>query len=517
MPRKAVLAIDQGTTGSRAVVFDQEGNVLARAYREIRGIYPNPGWVEQDPREYLRSVRECILEALQAAGPDVDIEAVGITNQRETTVAWDRRTGEPVSNAIVWQCRRTAPYCERFLAQGLEPRVTEKTGLRIDPYFSATKILWILDHVPEARVLAGKGQLAVGTVDSWLMWWLSGGRAHVTDISNASRTLLLNIHTGTWDPELLELFGVPQEILPAVQPSGSVFCEVSAELEPLKGVPVAGVAGDQHAALFGQTCFEPGMAKNTYGTALAVMMNTGTTPVHSSSGLTTDLAWKVQGRTEYSLEGVVFIGGAAVQWLRDGIKVVQKAAETEPLARSVDDTGGVYFVPAFVGLCAPYWDMYARGTIVGITHGTTEAHLARATLESIAYQTRDNVDAMARDLGRPVPVLRVDGGATRNEFLMQFQADILGLPVERAANLEMAAQGAAFLAGLSVGTWASKEELSRLWKCDRVFEPAMSEDRREELYAGWKAAVERSRGWAQALSQEKPTSTPSPSVSERNP
>ena len=498
MPKRAILAIDQGTTGSRVVVFDQDGNVLAREYREINQIYPNPGWLEQDPMEYIRSVKDCIEAALETCGPDVKIEGIGITNQRETTVAWDRKTGKPVANAIVWQCRRSAPYCEKLLADGLEPLVMEKTGLRIDPYFSATKIQWILDNVPEARRLAEAGDLAVGTVDSWLMWWLTGGKVHVTDVSNASRTMLYNIHTCAWDPELLEITGIPKAVLPEVKESSNVFGEVAIDLPALRGVPIAGVAGDQQAALFGQACFEPGMTKNTYGTSLAVMMSTGDRPVPSRHGLTTDMGWSIKGKRSYSLEGVVFIGGMAVQWLRDGIKVIKHAADTEALARSVPDTGGVYFVPAFVGLCAPYWDMYARGTILGITHGTSEAHLARATLEAIAYQTRDNVDAMAQDLGQPVPVLRVDGNATRNEFLMQFQADVLGIPVERAANLEMAAQGAAFLAGLCVGTWASQDELSRLWKGDRVFEPQMDEARREELYAGWKRAVERAKAWAQA-------------------
>ncbi len=501
MPRKAVLAIDQGTTGSRAVVFDEEGAVLARAYREVRQYYPNPGWVEHDPLEYVQSVKECVAEALSQAGNDIQVQAVGITNQRETTVAWDRRTGQPVSKAIVWQCRRTAPYCERLIAQGAEPMVTEKTGLRIDPYFSATKIQWILDNIPEAASLARQGHLAVGTVDSWLMWHLSGGRLHATDASNASRTMLFNIRTGEWDQELLDLMRIPRELLPEVYESSCVYGEVADGWGALAGVPIAGVAGDQHAALFGQACFEPGMTKNTYGTALAVMMNVGDTLVRSRSGLTTDLAWRINSKLMYSLEGVVFIGGAAIQWLRDGVKIIKDAGQSEAMATAVEDTGGVYFVPAFVGLCAPYWDMYARGTIVGITRGTTENHLVRAALESIAYQTRDCVDAMAADLGRPVPVLRVDGGATRNEFLMQFQADILGIPVQRAANMEMAAQGAAFLAGLAVKLWSSTRELEALWKCDRVYEPKMPEDRREELYAGWQRAVARAREWARPQGQ----------------
>lgn len=497
MPQKAILAIDQGTTGSRAVVFDEEGKVRAKAYKEIDQIFPHPGWVEHDPKEYISSVRECVLAVLDSCGMDLHIEGVGITNQRETTIAWDKRTGEPICNAIVWQCRRTAPYCERLIARGATETVLEKTGLPIDAYFSATKIRWILDNVPDARNLIAQGRLAVGNVDSWLMWNLSGGKIHATDVSNASRTMLFNIHTLQWDKDLLPLMDIPEEILPAVYGSSHVFGEVSREWGHLAGIPICGVAGDQQAALFGQTCFEPGMVKNTYGTALAVMMSTGADLVKSRSGLTTDLAWSIDGGTEYSLEGVVFIGGAAVQWLRDGLKIIRDASETEALARAVGDTGGVYFVPAFVGLCAPYWDMYARGTIVGLTRGTTAHHLARATLEAIAYQTRDCVDAMARDLGRPVRSLRVDGGATKNEFLMQFQADILGIPVERAANMEMAAQGAAYLAGLAAGVWGSKDTISKLWKCDKVFIPSMAEAQREELYAGWQRAVSRAREWAQ--------------------
>ena len=496
VPWKAILAIDQGTTGSRAVVFDEEGNVRARAYKEIRQLFPHPGWVEHDPKEYVSSVKECVFAVLDRCGEDLHIEGVGITNQRETTIAWDKQTGEPICNAIVWQCRRTAPYCERLIAQGASATVLDKTGLPIDAYFSATKIRWILDNIPEAQSLVAQGRLAVGNVDSWLMWNLSGGRIHATDVSNASRTMLFNIYTREWDSDLLDLLDIPADILPSVYGSSHVFGEVSREWGALAGTPISGVAGDQQAALFGQTCFEAGMVKNTYGTALAVMMNTGANPVRSKSGLTTDLAWSVNGSTEYSLEGVVFIGGAAVQWLRDGLKIIKDASETEALARAVDDTGGVYFVPAFVGLCAPYWDMYARGTIVGLTRGTTAQHLARATLESIAYQTRDCVDAMARDLGQPVRSLRVDGGATKNEFLMQFQADILGIPVERAANMEMAAQGAAYLAGLASGVWKSRQEISRLWKCDKVFQPTMSESRREELYSGWQRAVGRAREWA---------------------
>lgn len=492
------MAIDQGTTGTRVILVDQEGNIASSSYREIQQIYPQPGWVEHNPLEHWETTIMCAREAMDKAKVrPSQIASIGITNQRETTVIWDKETGQPIYNAIVWQCRRTAPICEELKAQGLEEKVRQKTGLTIDAYFSATKIKWILENVPGAMELAKRGKILMGCIDSWLMWNLSGGQAHVTDYSNASRTMLFNVRNLEWDQELLDALGIPREILPEPRPSsGTMAIASNKDLFDNEEVPIAGVAGDQHAALFGQTCFKPGMAKNTYGTALALMMNIGEDFILSQHGLTTDLAWGIEGKIEYSLEGVVFIGGAAVQWLRDGIKIIENAAQTEAMAQSVPDTGGVYVVPAFTGLCAPYWDMYARGLIIGITRGTTREHIARATLESMAYQTRDVLEAMTADSGQTLSSLRVDGGAVKNSFLMQFQADILGVPVIRPVITEMAAMGAAYLAGLGVGFWKSKEEIAAQWKVDRIFEPAMNPSRREELYAGWKKAIERARRWA---------------------
>jgi glycerol kinase len=493
---KYVMGIDQGTSGTKVILFDREGAHKASASRPIRQFYPRPGWVEHDPLEYWSTARECMGEVLSNTGITAkDIAAVGVTNQRETTVMWDSETGEPVCNAIVWQCRRTAPICDRLKAEGLEPLVREKTGLFIDAYFSGTKIRWVLDNVPEARRALSGGRLMMGTVDTWLVWNLSGRRAHVTDYSNASRTMLLDIHTLKWEPELLRALGVPPEILPELRPSSGVMATTDPAVFFGAEAPIAGDCGDQQAATCGQGCFRPGMTKNTYGTALGLMMNTGSTPRQSRNGLMTDLAWNVDGRTEYALEGIVFMGGAVVQWLRDGIQVIRNSAESTALAGTVPDTGGVYLVPAFTGLCAPYWDMYAGGMIIGITQGTNRAHLARAALESIAYQTRDCLEAMVADSGQDAPCLRVDGGAASSEFLMQFQADLLGLPVERPSATEMTARGAAYLAGLGVGFWADREEVASHWKLDRSFEPRMSADRRESLYAGWKAAVKRSLGW----------------------
>lgn len=499
MGKDYIMAIDQGTTGTRVILVDQGGNIVSSAYREISQIYPHPGWVEHNPREHWETTLACMREALEKAkAHPSQVAGIGITNQRETTIMWDKETGQPVYNAIVWQCRRTAPICENLKARGFEEKVREKTGLTIDAYFSATKIKWILENVPEAMDLAKKGRLLMGCVDSWLVWNLSGGKAHVTDYSNASRTMLFNVRTLEWDQELLDALGIPREILPSPQPSSGVMA-LARDKEVLgnEEIPISGVAGDQQAALFGQTCFRPGMAKNTYGTALALMMNIGEKFILSQNGLTTDLAWGIEGKIEYSLEGVVFIGGAAVQWLRDGLKIIENAAQTEAMAQSVPDTAGVYVVPAFTGLCAPYWDMYARGLIIGITRGTTREHIVRATLESMAYQTRDVLEAMVADSGQVLESLRVDGGAVKNNFLMQFQADILGVPVIRPVVHEMAAMGAAYLAGLGVGFWKSKDEIARQWKVDRIFEPKMDASRREELYAGWKEAVERARGWAQ--------------------
>jgi len=495
--KKYIMAIDQGTTGTRVILFNQAGEVHSTAYREIQQIYPQPGWVEHNPREYWQTVQDCTREVLKKGrAKAAEIAAIGITNQRETTILWDRETGEPVYNAIVWQCRRTAPLCDRLKDLGLEPLVREKTGLVIDAYFSATKIRWIMDNVPGVREKIARGSICMGNIDSWIIWNLSRGAYHVTDYSNASRTMLLNIHTLRWDEELLRELKIPEEILPALKPSSGEMARTNREVFFGEQIPIAGVAGDQHAATFGQTCFRPGMVKNTYGTALALMMNIGETPKLSSNGLTTDLAWHIGGRTEYALEGVVFIGGAAVQWLRDGLRIIGSAQEASALAEKVSDTGGVYMVPAFTGLCAPYWDMYARGLIVGLTRGTAREQIARAALESMAYQTRDILDAMEADSGEKAASLRVDGGATASNFLMQFQADVLGRPVERPSVTEMAARGAAYLAGLGVGFWKTKEEVSRHWKLDRLFEPRMSPDQRDQLYAGWRNAVQRSFGWA---------------------
>jgi glycerol kinase len=425
-----------------------------------------------------------------------EIAAIGITNQRETTILWDKYTGEPVYNAIVWQCRRTALMCDELKAKGYEQMVRTKTGLTIDAYFSATKIKWIIENVSGVKEKIAQGKIYMGNVDSWIIWNLSGGTVHVTDYSNASRTMLLNIHKLIWDTELLEMVGVPEDILPDLMPSSGIMATTTKNVFFDVEIPIAGVAGDQHAATFGQTCFKPGMAKNTYGTALALMMNIGEKPVLSKNGLTTDLCWHINGKTEYAMEGVVFIGGAAIQWLRDGINIIDSAVECSRMAAKVPDTGGVYVVPAFTGLCAPYWDMYARGLIIGITQGTSREHIARSTLESLAYQTKDVLEAMESDFGKKAVSLRVDGGATKSDFLMQFQADILGKSVKRPLVTEMAARGAAYLAGLGVGFWKSREELEYQWKVDRIFEPQMSKDQRESLYDGWKRAVQRSLNWA---------------------
>ena len=500
--KKYVMAIDQGTTGTRVILFSRDGVPAASSYEEVEQIYPHPGWVEHDPNQYFEGTVRGMKDVLRKAKSGwEDVAAIGITCQRETTTLWDRETGEPLANSIVWMCRRTADLCEELKEQGYEEMVREKTGLFIDAYFSGTKIKWILDNVPGVREKAEQGRVCMGTVDTWLMWKLSGGRYHVTDYSNASRTMFLNIHTLSWDEELMGVLGIPKSILPELRPSSGIMAYTDESICGAE-VPFAGDAGDQHAATFGQTCFEPGMAKNTYGTALALMMNIGQEPKLSKHGLTTNLGWHVGGEVDYTLEGVIFSGGAATQWLRDGIKIIKDLGDSEGLATAVPDTGGVYLVPAFTGLCAPYWDLYARGTIVGLTRGTTEQHLARAALESIAYQTRDVVDSMQADSGERMESLRVDGGATRNEFLMQFQADILGAVIERPVVTEMAALGAAYLAGLGVGFWEDKEEIARNWQVEQVFEPKMSKDKREELYAGWQEAVERSLGWAKVVKAE---------------
>jgi glycerol kinase len=490
-----ILALDQGTTSSRAIVFDHDGKVRAVAQREFRQIFPRAGWVEHDPREIWSSQQGVATEALAAASlRPRDLVALGITNQRETAIVWDRETGEPVMNAIVWQDRRTAAMCDRLRAEGKESLIREKTGLVIDAYFSGTKVAWILENVPGARERAAAGKLAFGTVDSWLVWNLTGGRLHVTDASNASRTLFFNIHTGEWDDELLELLGVPRSLMPEVRGSSEVYGNATAG-SGLEDVKIAGIAGDQQAALFGQACFTPGLSKNTYGTGCFLLQNTGEKAPASRHKLVTTVAWRREGRTAYALEGSVFIAGAVVQWLRDGLGIIQASPDVEPLAASVPDNGGVYLVPAFAGLGAPHWDAYARGTIVGITRGTTGGHIARAALESIAYQVADLAEAMQADSGVPLAELRADGGAAANDLLMQFQADLLGAPVLRPAVTETTALGAAYLAGLATGFWKTSAEVARQWKVERRFEPKMARDRAGELRARWRQALERSRGW----------------------
>jgi len=490
-----LLALDQGTSSSRAIVFDEAGAVRGLAQRETAQIYPQPGWVEQDPFEIWTSQLECGREALANAGVSAgQIAALGITNQRETAIVWDRDTGEPVCNAIVWQDRRTADLCDKLKSEGLGALFTGRTGLVLDAYFSGTKLRWVLEHVAGARARAEAGRMCFGTVDSWLIWKLTAGREHVTDASNASRTLLYNIHTGDWDDKLLGLMSVPRSMLPSVLPS----CGVVAETEPdLFGAPiaVAGIAGDQQAALFGQRCVVPGMVKNTYGTGCFMLMHTGERAVDSRKGLLTTVAWRLGERREFALEGSVFIAGAAVQWLRDGLGIIDSAAQVGKLASSVEDNGGVYLVPAFAGLGAPHWDAYARGAIVGLTQGSTAAHLARATLESIAYQTADVLDAMQADSSIALKELRVDGGAARSDLLMQFQADILGVRVVRPVLLESTALGAAYLAGLGVGYWRDGAQIDAQWRPERTFEPRMGEEERERLKARWRRAVARAKGW----------------------
>ncbi len=496
-----VLALDQGTTSSRAILFDRRGTVRAAAQREFRQIYPQPGWVEHDPEEIWGSQLAVAREALASAGiAPAAVAAIGITNQRETTLLWERETGRPVHNAIVWQCRRTAPLCDALKASGLEPAVRARTGLVIDAYFSGTKVQWLLENVPGLRGRAERGELCFGTVDTWLAWRLTGGRAFVTDYSNASRTMLFDIHRLAWDGELCAALGVPHALLPEARPSSQVYGQ---SLPALLGaeIPVAGIAGDQQAALFGQACFRPGSAKNTYGTGCFLLVHTGDRPVASRAGLLTTIAASpVAGRPEYALEGSVFIAGAAIQWLRDGLGILGNSGESEALAASVPDNGGVYFVPAFVGLGAPHWDMYARGTILGLTRGTGRGHLVRAALEAIAYQTREVLQAAVADAGIALAELRVDGGATVNDLLMQFQADVLGAPVVRPVVRETTALGAAYLAGLAVGYWASREEITANWQAERRFHPAMEASRREELFAGWRRAVARAAGWSTGAS-----------------
>lgn len=492
-----ILALDQGTTSSRAILFNHEGNIVSTARKEFRQIFPKPGWVEHDPSEIWSTQLSVAVEALSRANASArEVRAIGITNQRETTVVWNRKTGDPICNAIVWQDRRTADLCERLRKEGLQESVRAKTGLVLDPYFSATKIHWILENVEGARKLAEEGDLLFGTIDSWLVWKLTGGKIHITDVSNASRTMLYNIHELRWDEELLERFDIPASMLPEVRASSEVYGESGPDIFA-SGIPIAGIAGDQQAALFGQVCNRPGMAKNTYGTGCFMLMQTGEKPIESKNNLLTTIAWQREGKTFYALEGSIFIGGAVVQWLRDGLGIIRRSDEIEKLAGSVEDTDGIYLVPAFSGLGAPHWDPFARGTIVGITRGTGAGHLARAALDSIAYQSRDLLEAMISDSGIDLRELRVDGGASVNNLLMQFQADLLDVPVVRPTITETTALGAAYLAGLACGFWKDIGEIEKKWSADRTFTPKMERKERSERIAGWKRAIERSRKWAE--------------------
>ena len=498
-PSGYILAIDQGTTGTTALLVDGSGRVVWQAYQEITQIYPQPGWVEHNPNEIFDSVMETVEDLLESTEISPrQLIAIGITNQRETTIVWERSTGRPVANAIVWQCRRTAPLCDALMARGLEEDVAEKTGLPIDAYFPATKIRWILDNISDGQRRAENGELAFGTVDTWLLWNLTNGMLHATDVTNASRSMLYNIDTLEWDLDLLDALDIPLAMLPSVRPSSGIFGYTSGNFFAGQAIPIAGVAGDQHAALFGQACFEPGMAKNTYGTGSFILMNTGTERVRSDHGLLSIIAWDLGDSITYGLEGSIFSTGATVQWLRDGLQFIEASADVEALAASVEDNGGVYLVPAFTGLGAPHWDMYARGTIVGITRGTSRGHIARAALESTAYQTRDAVDAMKNDTGLDIPLLRVDGGGTANDLLMQFQSNILGIPIERHAVAETTALGAAYLAGLATGFWQNTDEIAANWATDKRFDPSMDPDKRASLHKNWLRAIDRSKNWQES-------------------
>ncbi|WP_367771888.1 glycerol kinase GlpK [Flavobacterium sp. WC2421] len=495
MQNKLILALDQGTTSSRAIIFNHSGEIVNISQKSFEQIFPKPGWVEHDPNEIWSSQISVAAEVIAKTGINgKQIAAIGITNQRETTIVWDRETSEPIYNAIVWQDRRTAKYCDELKAKGHAEMIQKKTGLVLDAYFSGTKVKWILDNVPGAREKAEQGKLCFGTVDTWLIWKLTRGAMFMTDVSNASRTLLLNIHTLEWDTELLELFDIPRAMLPEVKESSEIYGETCTTLFATK-IPIAGVAGDQQAALFGQLCTKPGMVKNTYGTGCFMLMNTGEKPVYSKNNLLTTIAWKINGKTTYALEGSVFVGGAAVQWLRDGAKIIESAEEIEALASQVPDNGGVYFVPALTGLGAPYWDQYARGAIVGITRGTTNAHIARATLEGIAYQVYDLVKAMEADFGKKGTELRVDGGAAANNLMMQFQSDLFNFKVIRPKTLETTALGAAYLAGLAIGYWKSVDDLQQQWSIDREFTPEMPRNEVEILVHKWDRAVGRASNW----------------------
>ena len=492
--QKYVLALDQGTTSSRAILFDQDGNIVGKAQREFTQIYPKPGWVEHNATEIWNTQLQVAQQVLREQSVEAQqITAIGITNQRETTLIWDKHTGQPIHNAIVWQDRRTAAFCDELKAAGHEDYIRKNTGLVVDAYFSGTKAKWLLDHVEGARAKAAAGELLFGTIDSWLVWKLSGGQTHITDYTNASRTLMYNIESLDWDNHLLEILDVPRNILPEVKPSSTIYAHTDASLFG-EAIAIAGIAGDQQAALFGQACHEVGMAKNTYGTGCFMLMNTGEELIRSNNGLLTTIAWGLDGKVHYALEGSVFIAGAAIQWLRDALKIIDEAPDSEYFAMKVEHPDGVYVVPAFAGLGAPYWDMYARGAIFGLTRGTTKAHLIRATLESLAYQTKDVLQAMEQDAGTQLQILRVDGGASANNLLMQFQADVLGTQVERPEIIETTALGAAYLAGLAVGFWTMKD-IAQKWHLDQAFSPEMDASERDQLYAGWKKAVKRTMGW----------------------
>lgn len=498
---KYILAIDQGTTSSRAIIFNHSGNMEGLAQEEFTQLFPNPGWVEHDPIEIWNSQLKVIQDAVVAAGITADqLAAIGITNQRETAVIWDRKSGKPICNAIVWQDRRTAGFCDQLKADGYEELIRKKTGLVIDAYFSATKWKWMLEHVPGARDRANRGELALGTIDSWLIWNLTGGRIHVSDVTNASRTMIFNIHTLSWDPELLELFGIPENMLPEVKSSSEVYGH-TAEGVLSAVLPIAGIAGDQQAATFGQMCLSSGSVKNTYGTGCFILCNTGDKPVESRNKLVTTIAWQLDGRTTYALEGSIFIGGAVVQWLRDGLGLIRHSEDVEKLAAEVDDNGGVYFVPAFTGLGAPHWDPYARGMIAGLTRGTTAGHIARAALESIAYQVYDVISAMEDDAGIRIQELKVDGGAAVNDLLMQFQADLIGIPVIRPETIETTALGAAYLAGLAVQYWSGLEEIEKQWAMDRTFTMTISTETQQELKKGWQKAISHANDWDRPIKE----------------
>jgi len=493
--KEYILALDQGTTSSRAIIFDNDGRPVAAVQKEFRQYFPKPGWVEHDAEEIWSSQSGVALDVIKKAKlKSVNIKAIGITNQRETTVVWNRKTGRPVHKAIVWQDRRTADFCDKLKKEGTDKKILKKTGLIVDAYFSATKVKWILDNVKGARKLADEGQLAFGTIDSWLVWNLTKGKLHITDVSNASRTMLFNIHTLKWDNELLKIFNIPASMLPEVRSSSEIYGNTSGLFDT--EIPVAGIAGDQQAALFGQMCIEPGMVKNTYGTGCFMMMNIGKKPIESKNKLLTTIAWRIGNETYYALEGSIFIGGAVVQWLRDGLGIIKKSADVEKLASQVKDSGGVYFVPAFAGLGAPHWEQHARGTLVGMTRGTTSSHIARAALDSIAFQTYDVLQAMQEDSGIVIRELRVDGGATVNNKLMQFQSDLLQAAVVRPKITETTALGAAYLAGLAVGFWGSQDEISHQWQEDRKFNPAINTAELKGLVKGWHRAVNTAKHWA---------------------